>query len=192
MNTSSAFSTDFDLHTGLSSRAQPLHRRLSDMRGMFADSAALDAAIAREDALVYTFYDLGVPDTPHAVAHGTSVIYPGKVSDEYFMTKGHFHTELECAEVYYGLRGRGVILLENPEGDWDAREIAPGIAVYIPGRYAHRSINTSLDEPLVFFFALAGNAGHDYGTIATRGFCKRLVERDGTPAIIDNGHRRPV
>lgn len=192
MNTSPAFSTDFDLHSGLSTRATALQRRLTDMRGMFADAAALDAAITRDNALVYEFFDLGVPDSPHAVAHGTSVIYPGKVGGEYFMTKGHFHTVLECAEVYYGLRGRGVILLENPEGDWDARDIAPGIAVYIPGRFAHRSINTSPNEPLVFFFALAGNAGHDYGTIATRGFRKRLVEQDGAPVIVDNTDWRPA
>jgi glucose-6-phosphate isomerase len=33
------------------------------------------------------------------------------------MTKGHFHTILETAEVYYTLSGEGFMLLENPEGD---------------------------------------------------------------------------
>jgi glucose-6-phosphate isomerase len=60
------------------------------------------------------------------------------------------------------------------------------MAVYVPACYAHRSINVSLSEPLVTFFAFPGNAGHDYGTIETKGFRKLAVLRDGEPAFIDN------
>ena len=38
--------TDFDLRTGLSDRVRPLQRRLSAMRGMFLDAAALEALVA--------------------------------------------------------------------------------------------------------------------------------------------------
>jgi glucose-6-phosphate isomerase len=156
------------------------------MKGMFADQTAFEAQLAVDNVLVYEFFDMGVPETSGDVAYGTSITYPGKVGDEYFMTKGHFHTVLDTAEVYYCLRGHGYMLMENPEGDWEAQELTPGKAVYVPGRYAHRSVNVSPDEPLITFFAFPGHAGHDYGTIETQGFRKLIVERDGKPAFVDN------
>jgi glucose-6-phosphate isomerase len=178
--------TDFDLTTGLSQTRQPLQRFLSNMKGLFSDEAALSAAVAQENKLVYEFFDMGVPDSEKEIAYGTSITYPGKVGDEYFMTKGHFHTVLDTAEVYYCLRGHGYMLMESPEGDWEAQELKPGKALYVPVRYAHRSINVSAIEPLITFFAFPGNAGHDYGTIETQGFRKLLIERDGKPTLVDN------
>lgn len=178
--------TDFDMKSGLSKTKESIQRKLSQMKGMYADDKAFEKDLAAEDALVYEFYDMGVPDSEKEVAYGTSITYPGKVGDEYYMTKGHFHTILDTAEVYYCLRGSGYMLMESPEGDWEAVELNPGKAVYVPGRYAHRSINVSAAEPLVTFYAFPGNAGHDYGTIETKGFRKLIVERGGKPEIIDN------
>lgn len=178
--------TDFDLQSGLSQSAKSLQRYLANMKGMFADTAALERMLAQANTLVYEFYDMGVPHSEKEVAYGTSITYPGKVGDEYFMTKGHFHTVLDTAEAYYCLRGHGYMLMENPEGDWEAQALTPGKALYVPGRYAHRSINVSATEPLVTFFAFPGHAGHDYGTIETQGFRKLCVERDGQPAFVDN------
>ncbi|MBI0299395.1 glucose-6-phosphate isomerase [Streptomyces sp. PRKS01-29] len=177
--------TDFSLVTGLSRTRKPLQRRMSAMAGMYADQEAAQR-LAEEDALVYEFFDMGVPQSSGEVAYGTSITYPGKVGDEYFMTKGHFHSVLDTAEIYYCLRGRGLMMMENPEGDVQWREFTPGQGVYVPGRYAHRSINTSPDEPLITFFAFPGHAGHDYGTIESKGFRKIVVERDGAPAVVDN------
>ena len=186
MNDLKSVITDFSLETGLSNTRESLQRKLSKMKGMFHDEQAYDKALAAEDTLVYEFYDMGVPESDKEVAYGTSITYPGKVGDEYFMTKGHFHTILDTAEVYYCLRGKGYMLMENPEGDWEARELTPGKALYVPARYAHRSINVSDSEPLVTFYAFPANAGHDYGTIETKGFRKLIVERSGKPEIIDN------
>lgn len=179
-------SIPFDLVTGLSTTAESTRRLLSAMSGMYADQQALDAMVAGGDPLVYEFYDLGVPADAGEIAYGTSITYPGKVGDEYFMTKGHFHSILETAEVYYCLSGKGHMMMENPEGEWKSQEMTPGVAVYVPARYAHRSINTSDSEPLVTFFAFRGDAGHDYGTIEDKGFRHLLVDRDGTPTVIDN------
>lgn len=176
----------FDLQTGLSNDCQSTKRYLSAMPGMYADEAAYQARLEQNDDLVYEFYELGIPPNSGDVAFGTSIVYPGKVGDEYFMTKGHFHTVLETGEVYYCLRGRGRMLMENPEGQWEARELSPGLAVYVPPRYAHRSINVGADEPLVTFFAFPANAGHDYGTIETKGFRKLVVDRGGAAEIVDN------
>lgn len=177
---------DFDLTTGLSKTRQPLQRQLSQLKGLFSNDVAYQEQLNKKDVLVYEFFDMDVPNSEKDIAYGTSITYPGKIGDEYFMTKGHFHTVSDTAEVYFCLRGHGYMLMENPEGDWEARELTPGQAVYVPGRYAHRSINISPSEPLVTFFAFPGNAGHDYGTIETKGFRKLLVEKDGKPTFIDN------
>lgn len=180
------FTIDFDLKTGLSkSGAESSKRRMSQMRGMYADEAATEELVKNGDPLVYEFYEMGAPETAGDLAFGTSITYPGKVGNEYFMTKGHFHTILETGEVYYCLSGEGFMLLENPEGDWSAQKLSPGMAVYVPPRYAHRSINIG-DVPMVTVFCFRGDAGHDYGTIETKGYRKLIVEKDGKPEIIDN------
>lgn len=177
---------DFDLNTGLSQTVDTGKRYLSQMRGMFADSKAYEAALAREDSLIYEFHGLQLPETPGDFAFGCSILNPGKVGDEYYFTKGHFHNILETGEVYYCLKGHGYMMMENPEGDWLALELTPGKVCYVPKRYAHRSINVSADEQLVTFFVYRADAGHDYGTIETKGYRKLLVDRDGKPAVIDN------
>ena len=178
--------SDFDPVSGLSKSRATIKRNLSAMKGMFHDKAAFEAALKSGDRLVYEFFDMGVPHSEKDVAYGTSITYPGKVGDEYHMTKGHFHTVIDTAEVYYCLRGHGFMMMENPEGLVEARELRAGQSVYVPGRYAHRSINVSSSEPFITFFAFPGHAGHDYGTIETKGFRTLIVERDGKPTIVDN------
>ena len=179
------FSLDFDLTTGLSKARQSTQRTLSKMKGMYADDTAFNADVQKNDPLVYEFYELDLPETAGNLLFGTSIVYPGKVGNEYYMTKGHFHTILETGEVYYCLSGNGAMLMENPEGDWDIQYFTPGQAVYVPPRYAHRSINLG-NEPLVTFYTFRADAGHDYGTIETKGYRKLIVEKDGKPEIIDN------
>ena len=177
---------DFSLKNGLSGTVETGKRYLSQMKSMFADDAAYEAELKKGDKLVYEFHGLPVPETAGDLMYGCSIVYPGKVGNEYHMTKGHFHTILETAEVYYCIRGQGYMLLENPEGDWRAIAMEPGKAVYVPKRYAHRSINVGRDEPLITFFVFRADAGHDYGTIETKGYRKLLVEQNGEPAAVDN------
>ena len=180
---SSIFS--FALETGISGDKVSSKRYLSNLKGMVADEAALEEMIKKENSLVYEFYEMGVPENAGDLAFGTSICYPGKIGGEYFMTKGHFHSILDTAEVYLCLKGRGLILMEKPEGDFSYEVLTPGKMVYVPKRYAHRSVNIGA-EPFVQFFAFRADAGHDYGTIETKGFRKLVVERNGDFAIIDN------
>lgn len=179
------FSIYFDLKNGLSNDKKPTQRFLSNMKGMFADDKALEEILKNGNPMAYEFYELGLPETPGDLLFGTSIVYPGKVGNEYFMTKGHFHTILDTAEVYYCLSGKGYMLMENPEGDWDAQYMEAGNAVYVPKRFAHRSVNVGT-EPLITFFVFRSDAGHDYGTIETKGYRKLIVEKDGKPEIVDN------
>lgn len=186
MNDMKSLLIRFSTETGLSPDRKTTQRNLSAMKGMFADDAKFAEMAESTDPIVYEFHDMERPQEPGEIAFGTSIVYPGRVGDEYFMTKGHFHEIRDTAEVYYCLRGRGCMLMENPEGDWEARDLQPGSAVYVPPRYAHRSINTSPTETLITFFAFRADAGHDYGTIEDKGFRKLVVERDGKTQIVDN------
>ena len=179
------FQVDFNLISGLSSTAVSTKRMLSDMRGMFCDDDAYEKALAEGDRLVYEFYELGCPEESGQLAFGTSITYPGTVGNEYYMTKGHFHTVLATAEVYYCLSGEGYMMMENPEGDVRIEKLIPGNALYVPERYAHRSINTG-SSPLVTFFVFRGDAGHNYGTIETKGYRKLIVSRNGRPEAVEN------
>ncbi len=182
------FSLDFNLATGMcdSGRAQATRRYVSNMVAQFNDRAAAEEIVKNGDQLLYEFYELNqIPETDGDLKFGTSILYPGKVGDEYFMTKGHFHTLLATAEVYYTLSGSGAMMMETPEGEVRLVEMKPGEAVYVPPRWAHRTINTG-DVPMVSFFVFRSDAGHDYGTIEQKGYRKLVVERDGRPVMIDN------
>jgi len=181
------FTFDLNLPAGvLDPYDNHLVRKLSSMAGMYADERAYAEMMAAEDCVQYEVYEIVRPDSPDEQRCGTSVVHPGKVGDEYFMTKGHFHAAIDACEVYYCLAGEGVMVMETPEGDWQVAELRPGKVLYVTSRWAHRSVNTRLDQDLITFFVYPGHAGHDYGSIERQGFRKLIVEREGKPAIIDN------
>lgn len=161
-------------------------RRLSAMKGQYLDQENYHSQLAQDDSILYEVYELRRPETEGELLHGISIVHPGKVGSEYYMTKGHFHTVLDTAEVYYCLRGEGYMVMETPEGEWSVEPLAPQKVLYVPPRWAHRSVNTSPDEDLVTFFVYPGNAGHDYGSIETQGFRKLVIDSGSTPQIIDN------
>ena len=101
------------------------------------------------------------------------------------MTKGHFHEVLETGEVYYALRGTGMLVMETPEGDCQVEPFVAGQVVYVPPRWAHRTVNTG-NEDLLFFWVYPAHAGHDYRTIEERGFRKLVIDVAGVPTVIDN------
>ncbi len=150
-------------------------RRLSDLKDQFHDQQSYAATLASGDPILYEVYDLQRPELAGELLYGISIVHPGKVGDEYFMTKGHFHNVLETAEVYYCLRGQGYMVMETPQGEWSVEALQPGRVLYVPPCWAHRSVNTAANEDLVTFFVYPGNAGHDYGSIEKQGFRKLVV-----------------
>jgi len=168
-----------------------IKRNLSKMAGQYSDKTAYDRLLQTEDVLLYEVYELKRPELAGEILHGISVVHPGKVGNEYFMTKGHYHTVLDTAEIYYTLQGEGYMVMETPEGDWAVEKLVAGSVLYVPPRWAHRSVNIGSEEDLVMFFAYPGNAGHDYGTIETQGFRKLILDVDGETEIVDNPRWSP-
>ncbi|MDR7439844.1 MAG: glucose-6-phosphate isomerase family protein [Armatimonadota bacterium] len=171
---------------GLGPNAVRTVRRASDLRGLFANEQALEELIRAGDPAVYETYEPPVPSDPGHLAYGITVLYPGRVGREYFMTRGHFHSQRETAEVYVPLRGEGVLVLQDAEGRYRVEVLRQGAVVYVPPGWAHRSVNTG-PEPLVFFYVYPAHAGHDYETIARTGFRVRVLAQDGQPRVVPVG-----
>jgi len=159
-------------------------KRLSELRGIYQDAAAFDREVsARGDPIVYEVIDYRKKESD--LSFGTTIMAPGQIAGEYFMTRGHYHERKECGEAYYTQSGEGLLLLESRTGEIRTVEMKPGVCAFIPPDWAHRSINTGT-EKLVFVWFCATDAGHDYGEILTRGMRKIVVERDGSRVIADN------
>ncbi len=166
-------------------------RRLRDLAGLFADRDA-EARLLAHDPLVYRVFEAAaLPKEDGHLLFSTTVIESGRVGDEYFMTKGHFHARADRAELYYGLGGRGMLLLQTPEGRYEALDMVAGTAAYVPPYWGHRTVNTG-EEPFVFLAAYPADAGYDYGTIARDGFAALVVASPDGPRLIANPAYRPT
>ncbi len=163
-----------------------LERRLSSMKGQYQDSQAYNDQLLQSDLLLYEVYEINRPQIAGELLSGISIVHPGKIGNEFYMTKGHFHEILETAEIYYCLKGAGFMVMEDPEGNTKVESLAPGNILYVPPRWAHRSICIGKQEDLITFFVYPGNAGHDYGTIEVQGFRKLVIDGSSGVEIIDN------
>jgi glucose-6-phosphate isomerase, archaeal len=178
----SPFSTVLELATGRLEPARKLvERRLRDLQGLYLE----DVPDHRLDELAYEVSEIPVPASSSDVYSSTTILQPGTVGGEYHMTKGHFHANRDRAEIYLTLRGEGRLVMATEDGDHRVERMAPGTVNYVPGWWAHRSVNVG-SEPLVFFAAYPADAGYDYGTIEEHGFPVLVVERDGKPAVVSN------
>ncbi|MGH9243755.1 MAG: glucose-6-phosphate isomerase family protein [Acidimicrobiales bacterium] len=175
---------DMDLGTLRPQRAV-MERRLSDLRAHFLDPDGEATAGSDADPVVYTVYAMPVPPTGSNIQSSTTVLQPGRVGREYFMTKGHFHEIRDRAEVYVGLAGTGRLVLATEDGRSAIEPMSRGTVGYVPGGWAHRAVNVG-DEPLVFFAAYVGDAGHDYETVQRRGFPVAVVAGADGPMVEDN------
>jgi quercetin dioxygenase-like cupin family protein len=56
----------------------------------------------------------------------------------------HIHVGME--EVVFGIRGRGCVGIEGPDGKGEEYEVSPGVAVFIPKDHVHWFRNLDPDE----------------------------------------------
>jgi glucose-6-phosphate isomerase len=150
-------------------------RKEKDMLGFFQDAKDSDKPI----------YEVYVRDGPHTTDMAITVMKPGKVGEEFHMTKGHYHERAEADETYYSLQGKGIILMQTIEGQEQTIEFSKGSAVYVPPGWAHRTINIGREE-LIILAIYPKDAGHDYGAIKDKGFKSLVVEKDGEVKIVQN------
>lgn len=148
-------------------------KQFSEIAAIYADAAAAGAVPA--DALAYEVHSNARTGRPGELIVGTSVLAPNLVGDEFAMTRGHIHEVVNRAEIYFGLSGSGVLLLEDWSGTTIAAPLGAGQLVYVPGGWIHRSVNVGT-QPLVSLFCFSSDAGQDYSIIErSRGMAKSVV-----------------
>ena len=164
---------------------------LPDLDGLYRDAAAYSALLAVDDGRpVYWVESSRTEDGPGGLITGISVLEPGAVGEEYAMTRGHLHAVADRSELYVGLSGRGVMVLETLDGASEVVELSPGKAVYVPGHWVHRSVNVGT-ERFSTLFCYAADAGQDYSIIERAGGMKSLVvvSGDGYEVRVNPDHR---
>lgn len=180
------FTTILDLADGaLTPQRKLVERTLADMDGMYA----VRVPDSRLDEVVYRVSEVPVPLEEGNLLSSTTTLEPGTVEGEYHMTKGHFHAKLDRAEIYVTLAGDGRLVMATEAGEAHIEPMARGTVNYVPGGWAHRSVNVGPD-PLVFLAAFPADAGYDYKTIEEQGFPVLVIERDGSPEVVPNPRYR--
>lgn len=162
---------------------EKITRRLKDLRGIFHDEDSF--GLMPQDMVAYevSSYCPEKEGTPGGLFFGITYLYLGKVGNEYFMTKGHFHANIDRAEFYWGLKGEGMLILMDQNREVWCERVFPGSLHYIPGGIAHRMANTG-NQLFSFGACWPSDAGHNYERIANDGFAARLVEKDGIAQLI--------
>jgi glucose-6-phosphate isomerase len=167
-------------------------KRLSELSGIYADRDAYAAACAAGgDRVVYHVHEVRPAAARGDLIFGTTVMEPGRIGEEFFVTRGHVHAVANRPETYTGESGAGVMLLESPEGETRTLPIAPRVTIYVPPLWIHRSVNTGT-EPLVMSFCYPSDSGQDYDVIARSGGVAMRIMADGTGwRAVPNAAYRP-
>jgi glucose-6-phosphate isomerase len=168
-------------------------KRLSELAGLYLDSASHAAAVTRlGDPMVYAVDEFRPSAKAGDMIFGVTRMLPGRIGGEFYLTRGHIHAKADRPEIYHGQAGTGLMLMESPEGETRVVKIGPNAVCYVPPFWIHRSINVGTDD-LVMAFSYPADAGQDYGIIArSNGMRKRVVDdAKGGWALVDNLDYRP-
>jgi glucose-6-phosphate isomerase len=158
-------------------------KTLGQLQGVFASEEARRAM--DPDIVVYRVQAwCPVPEgTEGAQFWGTTVVEPGVVGSEFFMTHGHFHLKRNRTEYYGTVDGEGALILMNETRETRMEPMAAGTLHFIPPNTAHRVANTG-KVPLRFVACWPSDAGHDYDSIRKLGFSARLMNANRGPALV--------
>ncbi|WP_411034032.1 glucose-6-phosphate isomerase family protein [Shinella sp. BYT-45] len=164
---------------GMGGRTGRYEKRLTDLEGLYEDAAAharLTAALG--NPVVYAVEDFRPGDHAGDLIYGVTRMSPGRIADEFYLTRGHIHAKADRPEIYYGQKGKGLMQLESPAGETRIVEIGPQTICYVPPYWIHRSINIG-EEDLVMVFAYPSDSGQDYGIIEASNGMRHRVKTDG-------------
>ena len=173
----------FDPRSAEISGAPRSQRKLSQLTGCYADPHAFNAALEQGDPVIYSVSSLEPGSNDGDLHIGLGMVMPGKIGAEYHLTRGHLHAWREAAEIYIGLSGHGLMLLEGQDGADTAVTLKPNSIVYVPGHTAHRTVNIGT-EPLTYLGIYPAKAGHDYAAIAQNNFRQVVIELGGKAVVV--------
>jgi len=157
----------------MSKSSEHLTRKGKDLAGYFKGEPEPDTVI----------YEVFEAETTGHIKLALTVLKSGKVDDEFYMTKGHFHEDEKAGEVYFGIKGRGMVIMQTKDGQTDELPLTTGAVAYIPPGWAHRTINTGTED-FIILAIYPETSGHDYEAIKEKGFIKRVFGVDGQVQVV--------
>lgn len=158
-------------------------RKLSDVTNIFMNEEKVKEIQESSDPIIYTVGEVEVPNEEGHLSFGVSRIYPGKVGNEFYMTKGHYHKDKDGSEVYICLEGKGYLLVQSKDKQLINFYMDKGSVVYVQPGWAHRTVNCGKEFFTCLYFVPA-NAGHDYESARNNGFEMSVVELDEKICLI--------
>jgi glucose-6-phosphate isomerase len=151
---------------------------IRELNGIYADREKFQQLIeSRGGEIAYRVNELRFAERGNDLITGISVLNPGKVGSEFFMTRGHLHRRADRPETYYCLSGHGILLMENLAGKVEAAEMRPGTLVYVPPFWVHRSVNVG-SEIFATLFSYPADAGQNFEIVRKAGGFSLLVVED--------------
>ena len=124
-------------------------RNFLDMKKSFRDSTGV-----KGNPLIYKVYTRNLGTFQMTL----TVLEPGKINGEFFMTKGHKHKKPR-EEIYFLVSGKGKLLIEGKTSN--SIEMKEGKFYTIPKEAGHRAVNTGRKK-FKFVSIYSKDAGHDY------------------------------
>jgi glucose-6-phosphate isomerase len=111
--------------------------KLSKIAHRFCDKTAVAKELKKDPVL----YEVFIKDYS-PMQMGLTVICPGSIGKEDYMTNGHIHTK-NAPEFYILLKGSGKLILQKGKsGKSKSVKLDKGMITYIPKGFAHRLANT--------------------------------------------------
>ncbi len=153
-----------------------VERTLKDIKLCVKDEDFLKKRVEESEELVYQVFQRYVPKIEGHLQHSVTVIKPGDINGEYFMTKGHYHSNPNSAEIYIGLKGKGVLVMQKGNTA-ETIEMSKGIIAYIPPGWAHRTVNIG-DKDFIFMSIFPGDAGYDYNRLRKNNINIRIYKSE--------------
>jgi glucose-6-phosphate isomerase, archaeal len=153
-------------------------KHIRELDRIYADEEKFQQLLqSRGSEIAYRVNELRFTEGGNDLITGISVLNPGKVGAEFFMTRGHLHQRADRSETYYCLSGHGILLMEDLEGKVEAAEMRPGNLVYVPPFWVHRSVNIG-SEIFATLFSYPADAGQNFEIVRKAGGFKLLVVED--------------
>lgn len=135
-------------------------RKLGDMSDRYENQEEVKRILKKGNPEIYRVFARELEEGKMA---GLTILNPGKIGDEYYMTKGHAHKK-PLPEIYILLKGKGKLILQSTEKNYSRIvDLKKGKEIFVSGKMAHRVANTGKEkmEMLAFYDK---EAGHDYKT----------------------------
>lgn len=144
------FDLDLDFITGEIKNCNRVPIKLSSIKHLYSKTET-NKILKISNPTIYSIYEHKVPKRKGHFVALTTIINPGKIGNDYYMTEGFEHKDVSSAEILLCLNGVGTVLMQAEFGNSIAIKISKGKICYIPPYWSYRVVNTSKKDNLSFF-----------------------------------------